>query len=80
MDAIYDLIGYLTQDGIDSVDLEGEGPANKAIIYSSTLSLINNMTSIREMSDSLFASLDPDLKSQLILEEPFIGFVAQTYL
>lgn len=38
VDAIYDLIGYLTQDGIDSVDLEGEGPANKAIIYSSNLS------------------------------------------
>lgn len=79
VDAIYDLIGYLTQDGIDSVDLEGEGPANKAIIYSSTLSLINNMTSIREMSDSLFASLDPDLKSQLLLEEPFIARISSYY-
>lgn len=79
VDAIYDLIGYLTQDGIDSVDLEGEGPANKAIIYSSTLSLINNMTSIRGMSDSLFANLDPDLENQLLLEEPFIARISSYY-
>lgn len=79
VDVIYDLIGYLRGDGIDL--LEVKDPVVNAIIDSNTFSLINNIISIRGMSDAIFANLnlDPDLKKNFLLEEPFISRVLSYY-
>lgn len=79
VDLIYDLIGYLTQDGIDSIDIND--PGINAIVDSNTLFLINTISSMRRMGDAIFANfnLDPDLEKQFLSEEPFISSILSYY-
>ena len=79
VDLIYDLIGSLKGGGIDQIDIKD--PGTNAIVNNNTLTLIDNISSIRRMTNIIFANfnLDPDLEKQFLSEEPFISSILNYY-
>ena len=79
VDLIYDLIGSLKGGGIDQIDIKD--PGTNAIVNNNTLTLIDNISSIRRMTNIIFANfnLDPDLEKQFLSENPFISNILNYY-